>query len=419
MRRIYLDNAAATYLEPEVKKAMDDFSFKYFGNPSSIYEEGRMAKQAVEEARKKIAKIINALPEEIIFISSGTEGNNLTIFGAIGNYYKLAAHLHDRGKMSPRINHIIASKIEHPSVLNAVKELEKRGFGAAYLNVDRRGFVDFNELKNSLQKGTILVSIMLANHEIGTIQPIAEISEIIRKFNQENQANVLLHTDACQAGNYLNLDVKKLGVDLMTVNGSKIYGPKGTGFLFVRKGVNLRPILYGGEQEKRIRPGTENVSGIVGLGAAFDLAQKMRIKESKRLAILRDYFIKEAFNRIPGTVLNGDESGRLANNINLSIYGIEGEAAVLYLDSLGIACSTGSACTSSRLEPSHVISAIGLPYEFSHGSLRFSLGRKTTKQDLVYVLDKLEETVKILREISAVKFDKTILEKYYAKEIKK
>lgn len=388
-----MDNAAATYLEGFVEKSMRPFLKNFFGNASSIYEEGRMVKTAVENARKKIAKIINCLPEEIIFTSGGTEGNNLAIFGAANALAKKGGH-------------IIISKIEHPSVLNVAKELEKRGLQATYLNVDRFGFVDLEELKNSLYKDTILVSIICANHEIGTIQPIAEISKIIKEFNAKNQANVLFHTDACQAGNYLDLDVKRLGVDLMTVNGSKLYGPKGTGFLFVRKSVNLKPIFFGGEQERKLRPGTENVAGIIGLGAALELAQKIRQKESKRLIPLRDYFIRKVLKRIPSAVLNGHSDARLPNNVNVSIYGIEGEAAILYLDSLGIACSTGSACTSARLEPSHVIMAIGLPYEFSHGSLRFSLGRKTTKKDLNYVLEKLEETVKILREISAVKLDK-------------
>lgn len=398
MKRIYLDNAAATYLEGSVEKSMRPFFKFFFGNASSIYEEGRMVKTAVENARKKIAKIINCLPEEIIFTSGGTEGNNLAIFGA-------ANALARKGR------HVLTSKIEHPSVLNAVKELEKRGLQAVYLDVDRFGVVDLKELKNSLRKDTILVSIIYANHEIGTIQPIAEISKIIKDFNARNQANVLFHIDGCQAGNYLDLDVKKLGVDLMTINGSKLYGPKGAGFLFVRRGVNLKPLFFGGEQEKKLRPGTENVAGIEGLGAALELAQKIRQKESKRLIALRDYFIKEVLKRIHGAVLNGHPNLRSPNNINVSIYGIEGEAAILYLDSLGIACSTGSACTSARLEPSHVIMAIGLPYEFSHGSLRFTLGRKTTKKDLDYVLEKLEETVKILREISAVKFEKSKYEK--------
>src|SRR3989338_481071 len=399
MRRIYLDNAAATYLEDHAEKSMTPFFKSFFGNASSIYEEGRIVRTAIENTRKKIAKIINALPEEIIFTSGGTEGNNLAIGGAVGNHFKKAG------------GHIIASKIEHPSVLNVVKELEKKGVQTTYLNVDRLGVVNLEELKNSLRKDTILVSIIFANHEIGTIQPIAEISKIIREFNEKNQTNVLFHIDACQAGNYLDLDVKKLGVDLMTINGSKLYGPKGTGFLFARKGVKISPLFFGGEQEKKIRPGTENVAGIIGLGAALELAQKIRQKESKRLIALRDYFIKEVLKRIPGTVLNGHSDMRLPNNINISIYGIEGEAAVLYLDSQGIACATGSACTSARLEPSHVITAIGLHFEFSHRSLRFTLGRKTTKKDLNYVLEKLEETVKILREISAVKLEKSKYEK--------
>ena len=295
-------------MEDYAEKSMTPFFKSFFGNASSIYEEGRIVRTAIENTRKKIAKIINALPEEIIFTSGGTEGNNLAIEGATGNHFKKAG------------GHIIASKIEHPSVLNVVKELEKRGLQATYLNVDRLGVVNLEELKNSLRKDTILVSIIYANHEIGTIQPIAEISKIIREFNEKNQTNVLFHIDACQAGNYLDLDVKKLGVDLMTINGSKLYGPKGTGFLFARKGVKISPLFFGGEQEKKIRPGTENVAGIIGLGAALELAQKIRQKESKRLIALRDYFIKEVLKRIPGTVLNGHSDMRLPNNINISIY---------------------------------------------------------------------------------------------------
>lgn len=399
MKRIYLDHAAATYLDSSVEKAMKPFYGKYFGNPSSIYKEGREARQAVEESRKKIAKIINASPEEIIFTSGGTEGNNLAIFGPMMPYLKKPYNCHGYTIK----NHIITSKIEHPSVVNPVKELEKKGFTVHYLDNDRFGLIDLEDLKNSLTRDTVLVSVIYANHEIGTIQPIEKISKIIKDFNHSNNADVLLHIDACQAGNYLDLDVQKLGVDLMTVNGSKLYGPKGSGFLFVRRGTRISSLTFGGEQEKKIRPGTENTAGIVGLSKALEIAQKMKNSESKRLTEIRDYFIKEALKRIPETVLNGHPEKRLPNNVNISIFGIEGEAAILYLDSVGIACSTGSACTSARLEPSHVIMALGLPYEFSHGSLRFTMGRRTTKKELDYVLDKLEETVKFLRNISAIK----------------
>lgn len=386
--RVYLDNAAATPLDSAVKREINFVSEKFFGNPSSIYEEGRLAKKILEEARKKIANIINALSEEIIFTSGGTEGNNLAIFG-------IATAKEKKGR------HLITSKIEHPSVLNCFKELEKRGFETTYLNVDKNGFVNPKELKSAIRKDTILVSIIYANHEIGVIQPISEMSKIIKTANPDT----IFHLDACQASNYLDLNVEKLAIDLMTVNGSKIYGPKGAGFLYIRKGVNIKPLFFGGEQEKRLRPGTENIPLIAGFAKALEVAEKIKNSESKRLSLLRDYFIKKILSSIPQTALNGDKKQRLPNNVNVSIYGIEGEAAVLHLDGEGVACSTGSACTSEKLEPSHIITALGLPYEFSHGSLRFTLGRNTTKKDIDYTLKKLQRTVKILRQISAIRSD--------------
>lgn len=260
-KRIYMDHAATTYLDPNVKKAMEPFWLKDFGNPSSFYQEGRTAKKAIDAARSKIAELINARPEEIIFTAGGTESDNLAIFGVAG----------------ARKGHIITTKFEHHAVLNSIKFLEKQGVKVTYLDVGKEGIVNPNDVKKSLKNETILVSIMFANNEIGTIQPIAEISKIVHK------KNALFHTDACQAAGYLDLNVNKLGVDLMTVNGSKIYGPKGIGFLYARKGVKLQPILYGGEQERGMRPGTENVPAIVGLTKAFELVQKERIKESKQI----------------------------------------------------------------------------------------------------------------------------------------
>lgn len=380
-KRIYLDHAATTYLDSRVKKAMDPFWIKEFGNPNSLYQEGRRAKKAIDVARSKIAELIGAGPEEIIFTAGGTESDNLAIFGVAG----------------AKNGHIITTKFEHHAVLNTCKELERQGFKVTYLDVGKEGIVNPNDVKRALRPETILVSIMYANNEIGTIQPIAEISKIVHKNN-----NTLFHTDACQAAGYLDLDVNNSGVDLMTVNGSKIYGPKGIGFLYVRKGIKLQPIIFGGEQEKKMRPGTENVPAIVGLAKAFELVQKDRIKESKRLTVIRDYFIKKLLTQIPKTFLNGHPSRRLPNNINVSILGVEGESVVLYLDEAGVGCSTGSACTSQTLEPSHVIMALDKPYEYGHGSLRFTLGKSNTKKDIDYVMKILPPIIKKLRSISAV-----------------
>ncbi len=400
-KRIYLDHAATTYLDPVVKKAMEDFWIKDFGNPSSLYEEGRHAKKAIEESRAKIAKIINARPEEIIFTNGGTESDNLAIFGVMGS---LAPTWKLSFQVGEKTSHIIATKFEHHAVLNACKKLEKEGFDVTYLDVGKNGIVNLEDIKKALKKETILVSVMFANNEIGTIQSIAEIAKIIKNFKKKNNSVYpYFHTDACQAAEYLDLDVNILGVDLLTINGSKVYGPKGIGLLYIRKGTKIKPILYGGEQERKIRPGTENVPGIVGLAKALELSQKNRIKESKRLTALRDYFIKRLTAEIPRTYLNGDAIQRLPNNINISILGVEGESVVLYLDEAGVACSTGSACTSESLEPSHVIMALGRPYEYGHGSLRFTLGHCNTKKDIDYVMKILPGIIKKLRSISAVK----------------
>lgn len=400
MKRIYLDHAATSSVDPRVKKAMDRFFIEKFGNPSSIYQEGRTAKKAVENSRQEIAKIINASPEEIIFTNGGTESDNLAIFGVIGSNCSIFSRLNPKGsdvdsKIKQFEPYVITSKIEHHAVLNPIKFLEKQGCQVTYLDVGKEGVVKPEDVKKSLRKNTILVSIMYANNEIGTIQPIAEIGKILKKHP------AYFHVDACQAAGYLDLDVKKLGVDLMTVNGSKIYGPKGIGFLYARKGIKLTPQMHGGEQERGLRPGTENVPAIVGLAEALKISQKEKTKEFKRLAVLRDYFIKRLIKEIPKTYLNGHPVKRLPNNINVSILGAEGESIVLYLDELGISCSTGSACTSSSLEPSHVIMALARPYEYSHGSARFTLGRKTTKKDIDYVMKVLPNIIKKLRNISS------------------
>ncbi len=401
-KRIYLDHSATTYLDPKVKKAMESFFSDVFGNPSSIYEEGREAKKAISEARLKVAQTINAHSDEIIFTGGGTESDNLAIFG-------IANSVGSPTSNREGVKHIITSKIEHHAVLHACERLEKSGWEITYLNVDKNGIVDLKQLKESLRKETVLVSIMYANNEIGAIQPIREIAKIIRNFKKSLQPTTynlqtpLIHTDAVQAPAYLDLNVLKLGVDLMTLNGSKIYGPKGVGMLYKKRGIKIDPMVVGGGQEMGLRSGTENVSGIVGFGEALELVQKNKEKESKRLIGIRDYFIDKLLKTIPNSVLNGSREDRLPNNVNISVRGVEGEAMVLYLDAKGVACSTGSACTSDSLEPSHVIRAIGMGHEYAHGSLRFTMGKETTKKEVDYVLKILPDIILKLKGISSVR----------------
>jgi cysteine desulfurase len=403
MKQIYLDHAATTPVRPEALEAMLPYFFDKFGNPSSFHSAGKVAKDAMETARETIAKILNCRTAEIIFTAGGTESDNLAILG-------VARANRDKG------NHIITLKIEHPAVLESCRKLEKEGFEVTYLPVDKEGIVKLDELKKALRKDTILISIMYANNEIGTIQPIKEIAKIIRNFKNSNLPPPLtppraggegkifpfFHTDACQAAGSLDMDVVKLGVDMLTFNGSKIYGPKGIGALYVKKGVKIEPLIFGGGQEHKMRSGTENVPAIIGLATALQLAQAEREKENARLIVLRDYFIKEALQKISGARLNGSAERRLPNNINISIPRVEGEAAVLYLDSYGIYVSTGSACSSASLLPSHVLLALGLSHDLAHNSLRFTLGRKTSKADLDYVLEVLPKIIKKLTEISSL-----------------
>ncbi|MFA5098958.1 MAG: cysteine desulfurase family protein [Candidatus Paceibacterota bacterium] len=385
-KNIYLDYAAATYIEPAVLKKMQPYLGDFFGNASSLHSLGQISRTAIEKSRRETAGILGVLPEEIIFTGSGTESANLAVFG-IARAYKKSG------------NHIIVSKIEHKAILESAKSLEKEGFDVIYLDVDKNGLVKLDELKKALNKKTILVSIMYANNEIGTIQPIAEISRIIKEFKSE----IVFHTDACQIAGALPLDVKKLGVDALTLNGSKIYGPKGIGCLYLNKNIKIEPITVGGGQENNFRAGTENPALIVGFSEALKLAEKMRVEESRRLTILRDYLIKNVLKSIKGCRLNGDAKKRLPNNINFLFFGIDGEALVLRLDLYGIYASTGSACTSFDFAASHVLSALGIKKELIHGSLRLTLGRKTTKKDLDYVLKILVREVGDLRKMSAVK----------------
>ena len=388
MKNIYLDYAASTNLDPLVLKKMMPYLRGYFGNPSSLHKMGREAKFIIENSRRDIAKILNSRPEEIIFTGSGTEADNLAVLGTAYGYK-------DKGK------HIIISKIEHKAVLEAAKKLEREGFKITYLNVDKNGLIKISELKKSIKPDTILISIIAANNEIGTIQPIAEISKIIKKFKNNNLP--IFHTDFAQAAGAMPLKTDKLGIDLMTFNGSKIYGPKGVGCLYVKNGIKLEPIIIGGEQENHLRAGTENTASIAGFIEAVKLSEKLRVRENKRLKNLRDYFIKNIIKLLPNCHLNGHPKKRLPNNINISIKGIEGESLILMLDKYGIFASTGSACSASDLEPSYVISAIETDPELSHSNVRFSLGRKTTKKDIDYVLKIMPQIVLKLKTISSLK----------------
>ena len=381
MRRIYLDHAATTPTRPEVVKAMLPFFADAFGNPSSIHSYGQEAKGAVEEARTKVAELIGARSEEIIFTSGGTESDNYALKGvAFANEYKG--------------NHIITTSIEHYAVLEVCKFLGRRGFRITYLPVDKYGLVDPDDVRKVITDKTILISAMHASNEVGTIEPISEMGKIAK------EAGVYFHTDAVQTVGHIPVNVDKLKVDLLSISAHKLYGPKGVGALYVRKGTKLVPLMHGGEHEKRRRAGTENVPGIVGLGKATELAGQEIGKEVERLAYLRDKLIKGLGDKIDHIRLNGHPTKRLPNNVNVSVDFVEGESMLLNLDLEGICASTGSACSSASLEPSHVLLALGLSPEQAHGSLRFSLGRENTKADVERVLEVLPGIVAKLRAMS-------------------
>lgn len=397
-RDVYLDHAATTPLHPQVREAMLPYLETEYGNPSSFHSVGKQVKDAIDTARESIANILHVRSDEILFTSGGTESDNLAILG-------YARKQKERGK------HIITSAIEHHAVLEACIHLEKKeGFEVTYLEPDKDGLISVKQIEQALREDTILVSIMYANNEIGTIQPIAEIGNFIQKWKEEHtRPELVFHTDACQASGYLDLNVEKLHVDMLTLNGAKMYGPKGIGLLYLRRGLKLQPLQFGGAQERAIRPGTEYVAGIVGMATALQLVQSNYIAEGERLAVLQKQLIEGIQSTISKTRLNGHATQRLPNNVNISFMDIEGEALVLYLDAQGIYASTGSACTSASLDPSHVILALGMPYEVAHGSIRFSLGRSTTKEDIDYVVKTLPPLVEKLRSISPVNVD----EKYY------
>jgi len=378
---VYLDNNATTPVDRRVYEAMSPYLFEKFGNPSTLYSIGAEARAAVEEARKRVADLVGARPDEIVFTGCGSESDNMALKGVA------FAHM-ERGK------HIIVSSIEHHAVLNTAAYLEKIGFEVTYLPVDRHGLVDPDDLRRAIRSDTVLVSIMLANNEIGTIQPVKELCSV------SHEKGVLFHTDAVQAAGKLRIDVEELGVDLLSLSAHKIYGPKGVGALYIRKGTKIHPLIHGGHQERGRRAGTENVAGIVGFGKAAEIALQEMEEEVVRIAELRDRLEMGILECIEDVIVNGHPEKRLPNTTNISFCYIEGEAIILKLASRGIYASTGSACSSDTLEPSHVLMAIGLSPEVGHGSVRFSLGKFNTADDVDRTLEVLPEVVSNLREMS-------------------
>ena len=379
--RIYLDNAATTKTAQEVVDAMLPYFTESYGNPSSIYELGQRSKEAITKAREEVARVIGAKTEEIYFTGGGSEADIWAIKAAYDAY-------------KSKGNHIITSKIEHHAVLHTCQYLEKQGARVTYLDVDENGLVDLDQLQKAITPETILITIMFANNEIGTIEPVKEIGMIAKEHG------ILFHTDAVQAFGQVPIDVDELNIDMLSSSAHKINGPKGIGCLYIRKGVKIRSFIHGGAQERKRRAGTENVPGIVGYGVAARMAAESMIERTKKEKELRDYFIRRVLEEVPYTRLNGDPVKRLPNNANFSFQFIEGESLLIMLDMKGIAGSSGSACTSGSLDPSHVLLAIGLPHEIAHGSLRLTLGADTTKEDLDYTLDQIKEIVAKLRNLS-------------------
>jgi cysteine desulfurase len=381
MKRVYLDHNATTPVEQEVLEAMLPFLSADFGNAASIHSFGQRARAAVETAREPVAALIGARPQEIIFTSGGTESDNHAIFGIVE-----AAGGHDK--------HVITTPIEHEAVLNTCQALEKQGISVTYLSVDREGRIDLEALRRAISRETVLVTIMHANNELGTVQPLEEIGRIAA------EADVYFHTDAVQSAGKLPIDVRSMGVDLLSLSGHKLYAPKGIGALYIKSGTRLRQLLYGGHHQRGFRPGTENVAGIVGLGKAAEMSRKSLAEDAKSVSALRDKLEQGLLARVPDSSVNGGRSTRTPNTTNLLFHGVEGEALVIALDLKGLACSTGAACSSGAVEPSHVLTAIGLPPEEARASLRFSLGRHTTSEDIDFALQAVPAAVAQLRELS-------------------
>ena len=380
-KMIYLDNAATTKTAPEVVQAMMPYFSEYYGNPSSVYEFAGESKKAVSNARRTIAETLGAQENEIYFTAGGSEADNWALKATAEAYQS-------KGK------HIITTKIEHHAILHTAEYLEKRGFEITYIGVDENGVVKVDELEKAIRPDTILISVMFANNEIGTIQPIKEIGEIAKKHG------VLFHTDAVQAYGQLPINVDELHIDMLSSSGHKLNGPKGIGFLYIRKGVKIRSFVHGGAQERKRRAGTENVPGIVGYGKAAEIAAKTMKERTAKEIELRDHLIDRVLAEVPYTRLNGHRTNRLPNNANFSFQFVEGESLLILLDNNGICASSGSACTSGSLDPSHVLLAIGLPHEIAHGSLRMTLSEETTMEDVDFVVDRLKEIVAHLRSMS-------------------
>lgn len=383
MRKVYLDNAATTALSPKVLEKMMPYLTDTYGNASSPHSFGQTARIGVEHAREQVARAINADPSEIVFTGCGTESDNTVLFGVAERYAKKG-------------DHIITTNVEHHAILHSCAALEKKGIKVTYLPVDKNGLVTPEQVRDAITDKTILVSVMFANNEVGTIMPIPEIAAVC------HEKGVLFHTDAVQAAGHIPIDVKAMGIDMLSISGHKFHGPKGVGVLYERKGIRLPSYIIGGEQEKGRRAGTENVAGIVGLGEALELAVTNMSETSARMTRMRDRLIEGIEATIPEVKLNGHRTKRLPNNVNFSIKYIEGESILLMLDMAGIAASSGSACTSGSLDPSHVLLALGLTHEVAHGSVRLTLGDDTTDEDIDYVLETLPKVAHRLRAMSPI-----------------
>lgn len=395
-KKVYLDNSATTPLDSEVFKAMTPYLRGAFGNASSLHYAGMEAKKAVDGAQEKIGRFLGCLPQEVYFTSGATESDNMAILGLTG------AILRANSGFKP---HIVISAMEHDAILEPVKQLQKEGVEITYLKPNSRGLVEVEDLKKAIKVNTVLVSIMYVNNEIGTIQPISEIGKLIQKLNIGRKQKIYFHTDATQAPAYCDMDVSNLGVDILSLSAHKIYGPKGIGAFFIRKGTPFLPLIWGGHQQDGIRSGTYNVAGIIGLAKAIELiADKKRNKqENKKLRELRDYLIREIKRKVDRIIINGDLIKRVPSNASIIFEGVEGESVLLMLSQKDIAVSTGSACSSGSLEPSHVLRAIGVKPELAHGSIRFSLGRFNTKQDIDILLKELPPIIRKLRNMSPLK----------------
>ncbi len=391
MKRVYLDNAACTPLDNRVFEAMRPFFVEEFGNPATIHSYGSVPREALDKARAQVGALINSKPEYIFFTANGSEANNMAVKG-------ICLANQARGK------HVICSEIEHFSVLQAIKSMEKLGFTSTQLKVDKNGIIQTGELEELIKDETVLVSVMLANHEVGTIEPVAGVAALIKKINAERATRklqpVYLHADAIAAAGVIPVDVEALGVDLLSLASSSFYGPKGAAALYIRKGVRINPLIDGGIQEGGRRAGLENVPAIVGMGKAAELARSEMAERDKKMEPLRDLLIELILKNIPQVRLNGDAKKRLPNNVNVAVEYIEGESILMWLDDAGIAASSGSACTSKALKASHVLLAIGVPQEVCHGSMLFSLNKDTSKEDIEYTAAELTKVVEKLRSMS-------------------